>query len=387
MNRLQLLKKPIYLISIPNYFINFILPIYALKLGSSPVEIAMLFSVFSLFNILMRPFVGRWIDKKGRKQGFIIGLLAFALTRLLFLIGHSYSYIFIARIVQSIAASFFAISLDTMIADISGVEDRTKNFGEVVQYGNRGAFLGSFIGFTLLFGDFVENPFPLIFGIYFIVSLLALYFGTKDIKETIGTEKKEKISIPSVIINKTFIKYLFIIGILALVNGITTPIFVIYLRDHITQDLVLISFMFIPSAILAMYLPKKLGKIADNYSRKRLMVMGLIIETAFTLLIPFCRDYYTFIAVYTIIMAAHLMTVPAQQALVSEITGNDNRGKSYGLYHLALGVGGILGPLIGSGIYQYINKALVFFVEGLGLLVVAVFIGFAIKINSRRVIN
>lgn len=384
MHRLRLLKKPIYLISIPSYFLSFILPIYALKLGASAIEIGMLFSVFSLFSIFMRPFVGRWIDKKGRKKGFIIGLVAFSLTRLLFLIGHDYTYIFIARIIQSIAASFFSISLDAMISDISSIEDRSKNFGEVSQYGNRGSFLGSIIGFNLLFSNIAENPFPLIFGIYFIISIVSIYFGVRDVEETIGIRKVAETS--ETAINKIFIKYLWIIGILSLANGITAPIFIIYLKDHITQDLSLITFMFIPSGILAMYLPSKLGTLADRYGRKKLMISGLLIEAILTMMIPFARDYYFFITIYTIIIASALMSIPAQQALVSEITGEKNRGKNYGLYHLALGLGGVVGPLIGSGIYQYINKDLVFYIEGIGFLATVVFIALYIKVD-RNIIN
>lgn len=381
MHRLKLLKKPIYLISIPSYFLSFILPIYALKLGASAMEIGMLFSVFSLFSILMRPFVGKWIDKSGRKKGFIIGLIAFSLTRLLFLMGYNYTYIFIARIIQSIAASFFSISLDAMISDISSIEDRSKNFGEVSQYSNRGSFLGSFIGFNLLFSNIMEDPFRLIFGIYFIVSIVAIYFGVRDIEETIGT--REIIQNSNVDINKTFIKYLWIIGILSLANGITAPIFIIYLKDHITQDLALITFMFIPSGILAMYLPSRLGKLADRYGRKKLMISGLLIEAILTMMIPFARDYYFFISIYTIIIASALMSVPAQRALVSEITGDKSRGRNYGLYHLALGLGGVIGPLIGSGIYEYINKDLVFYIEGLGFLATVVFIARYIKVDDN----
>lgn len=381
MDRLKGLKKPLYLVSLPNFFLGLVLPIYALKLGSNAVEIGMLFSVFSLFSIFMRPLVGRWIDKRGRKNGVIIGMAAYAFTRLLFLVGETYVFLFIARIFQSIAASFMYISLDAMVSDVSNINDRSTNFGMISQQGNRGGFIGSFIGFTILFCHSDNNPFKLIFAIYFIASILALYFSSKDIKETLTEGRKETKA--KVLINKTFIKYLIIIGILALANEITTPIFVIYLKDHITKDLSLISFMFIPGGILSMYLPSKLGKLADNFGRKKLMIGGLILEAVFTFSIPFTRDYYSFIILYTLITASGMMSVPAQRALVSEITGDSNRGRSYGLYHLIVGLGGIIGPLIGGSIYQYINKDIVFFIEAAGLLIAIVCIGFFIKIDNR----
>lgn len=381
MDRLQGLKKPIFLISLPNFFLGLVLPIYALKLGSSAIEIGMLFSVFALFSILMRPLVGKWIDNIGRKNGVIIGLIAFTLTRLLFFMGETYISLFVARIFQSIAASFLYISIDAMVSDVSSINDRGCNFGLVSQYGNRGAFVGSFIGFIILFSSNYYNPFKLVFGIYFIASILALYLGTRSIKETLGDRKKEIKT--EAVINKTFVSYLLIIFVLALFNGITIPIFVIYLKDHITKDLVLISFMFIPGAILSMYLPSKLGKLADNFGRKKLMVVGLTLEAVFTILIPFFRNYYFFTILYTLITATGLMSIPAQRALVSEITGDNNRGRAYGLYHLALGLGGIIGPLIGSGIYQYINKDIVFFIEGIGLLITIILITLFIRIDGK----
>ncbi|WP_432662956.1 MFS transporter [Wukongibacter baidiensis] len=381
MDKLQRLKKPIFLISLPNYFLGFIIPIYALQLGSNAVEIGMLFSVFSFFSIIMRPLVGRWTDKGGRKKGFIIGLVTFTLARLIFLVGRSYIYLFIARIIQCIAASFFSISLDAMISDMSSIDDRSKNFGIITQYSSRGAFIGSFIGFTILFNGIVDDPFKLIFGIYFIISVLAVYFAVKDVDESIG--EKREVKSTKILINKTFIKYLMIIGVLALANGITAPIFVIYLKEHITKDLGLISLMFIPGGILAMYLPSKLGKLADDFGRKKLMVIGLAFEAIFTLLMPFARSYIFFVVLYALITFAGLMSIPAQRALVSEITGDDERGRSYGLYHLSLGLGGIFGPLIGGGIYQYINKDLVFFVEGVGLFLITIFIMFFIKSDNK----
>ena len=43
MYSLRSLKKPIFLKSIPTYFLSFILPIYALEIGASAVKIGMLF--------------------------------------------------------------------------------------------------------------------------------------------------------------------------------------------------------------------------------------------------------------------------------------------------------------------------------------------------------
>ena len=45
---------------------------------------------------------------------------------------------------------------------------------------------------------------------------------------------------------------------------------------------------------------------------------------------------------------------PAEQALVADLTGGDQRGRAYGLYAMAAGLGAALGPLAGGWLYENI---------------------------------
>lgn len=381
MNELKALRRPLYFISFPNFFLGLVLPIYALSLGSSPIEIGILYSIFSLLAILMRPIVGKWIDKKGRKSGLLIAFRFFVITAIMFLISKDYKYLLVARIVQSIANSFLLISLDAMISDVSSAENRSRNFGTIEQYKNKGAFVGSIIGFTILFNKVSKDPFTYIFGIYFLAAIYALFLGIKDVKETLKIQnnivsKKENIK-------KEFYKYLLIMGILAGVQSIVTPIYVLYLKENITKDLALISFIFIPSSILSTILPAKLGKLADSFGRKKLMIIGILLQALFVAIIPVTKGYYIFMTIYTFITISGLLRLPATRALVSEITSGVFNGRAYGLYHLSVGIGGIIGPLLGGYIYQNINKNFVFYLQFIALIIVSIAVVFLVKEKSN----
>jgi len=43
---------------------------------------------------------------------------------------------------------------------------------------------------------------------------------------------------------------------------------------------------------------------------------------------------------------------PAEQALVADLTGEDRRGRAYGLYAMAADLGAAIGPLAGAWLYQ-----------------------------------
>lgn len=174
MNKLQGVLKTVFYISFPLSFIGFILPVYASNLGSSPLEIGVLYSIVSLCSILIRPIVGRWIDNKGRRSGLIIGVLAYAAAIGLYFMADSYIYILVARVVQSTAASFLWVSVNAMIADVSQDGDRAKNFGIMDQYSNRGCFIGSAIGFTVMFSSDSDKRLQLVFLVFLLIAIYAL---------------------------------------------------------------------------------------------------------------------------------------------------------------------------------------------------------------------
>lgn len=377
MKRISGAINVVYYISFPLTFLGFILPVYASSLGSSPIEIGMLYSVFSLCSVLIRPQVGKWIDNRGRRSGLLTGMLFYTLSIGLYLAAQNYVYILLARIVQSIGSSFLWVSLDTMVSDVSSGENRGRNFGVVEQFSNRGTYLGSLIGFTILFNKNFEDPFKNIFGIYLVISIYALIKGMKIVNETLNPSEEKIYEVP--IRNREFIKYIAVMGILAAISSMTAPVFLVYLRETITKDLALTSFLFVPGALLSLFLPARMGKFSDRAGRKVMLLSGMLISAVFTMLIPAVKGYYLFMALYTALSAAGLIGSPAQSALVAEITGGNHRGRAYGLYQFATGIGGTLGPMLGTLVYQYIGKGIIFYIQGAALIAGAVVIWLVIK--------
>ncbi|WP_074350903.1 MFS transporter [Proteiniborus sp. DW1] len=382
---MQGLNKVVFYISFPLSFIAFIFPIYASSLGVSVVEIGFLYTIFSIVSILIRPIVGNMIDKKGRKKGLIIGVALYALVNILYSIAVDYRYLLIARILQSIAASFLWISIDAAVSDISSKENRAQNFGILDQSQIKGELLGITIAFTILYNNFFENPFSKIFMVYFITSIASLFYAFKSVPETLDYKKDIE---SGMLKNSKHMRYFLIaMGIISFISSLTAPIYLIYLQQNIASELHLISYLFLPSAILSMFLPRRFGIYADKYGREKVIVIGMLLSAVLQIFVPFVRAYYPFMIIYTLISVVSMFYSPAFSSIIIDFVGENKRGRSYGLYSFASGIGGALGTLVGTYVYENIGNSIVFYLQG-SLLVTAIvsiyFIYNKIKSNEVR---
>ncbi|MDR7857768.1 MFS transporter [Tissierella sp.] len=376
------LRKTIYFISFPLSFIGFIFPIYASSLGANVMQIGYLYSMFSIISIAIRPIVGNLIDKRGRRTGILIGVILYSIVNVFFLLAQDFKYLLIGRIIQSLGASFLWISVDTFIADISDKSNRATNFGELDQTMAKGGWIGSIIGFTILFNNLSDDPFQLIFTIFILTSLVSVYYTIRNVPETIDLKKEYE---EGNIKDKKGLKYFLIIvcGI-SLISNLTAPIYLLYLQDNITTELNLITFLFIPASILALFLPKIFGKFSDRYGREKIVMAGMFVNAVLQIFIPFNKGYYSFMILYTLISLVGMFYGPAFSSLIIDFVGEDKRGRSYGLYSFASGIGAAIGVVVGSYIYENIGNDIVFYMKGVLLLVMTLLVCY---IYIKKIIN
>jgi len=377
MDRLYDLRRCLYYISFSLSFIGFMLPIYALDVGASVMEVGMLYSVFSLISIIIRPKVGNLLDRRGRKIGLFIGVVLYCLVNFLLLIGRDFKYLFLTRIFQSIGASFLWISVDTMVSDVSYAGNRSENFGSISQAIGRGDFIGCIIGLGIFFSKYFNEPFKVVFTLYFIFSLIALYICIFKIEETLCY--KRDIRTKSYIKEGKTTKFILIAGFIFYIFSLVFPLYIIYLKEYITGNLYLIGLVFLPGEAFQLFLPRRFGILADKYDRRKIVILGLFFLGVLQLFVPFIKDYFEFLIIYTLVSLIFMLIDPAASGLVIEYIGDGKRGESYGLYSLAGGVGGTLGPLAGTYYYEHIGGETIFIIGGILLIFVSGIINYSLR--------
>ncbi|HKI05123.1 MAG TPA: MFS transporter [Thermoanaerobaculia bacterium] len=130
-----------------------LLPFYAQELHATPFQIGLLFSSYSLTQLLFAPLLGRLSDRVGRRPVLLASIAGSAASYLMFAYAPSYGMLVIARSLSGLAAANYAIA-QAYMADVSAPEDRSKAMGLVGAAFGLGFVLGPALGGILAhFGD------------------------------------------------------------------------------------------------------------------------------------------------------------------------------------------------------------------------------------------
>jgi MFS family permease len=389
-----MLRQPIFWVSMPLYILGLILPVHGKEIGATVVEIGLFFSAFSIMTVLLRPTIGWAVDHYGRRKFFIAGLFVYAFAMIGFIFAQQVWAVLVVRALQGVASSLVWISVSAMIADKSGERQRGYSFGWLTQISTRGSIIGAVIGFTLLNpywmideGNVGWGSWELVFGIYAIASLYAGVYAWRHVPETMSIRRSRQRG--SISWSLPWVLLLLVTLVTGAAWAMVSPILIVFLQDRLQLGLDMISLAFLPAALVWAFLPAHVGRMADRVGRKPLMVSGLLMAAITSFVIPWTSSLLGLAVVWWLQEACYAAGDPAEQALVADLTGGDQRGRAYGLYIMAADLGAAIGPLGGAWLYEHINQAAPFYVNGGALivcaLVVAAFMKFPNAVQSEKV--
>lgn len=371
---LATLRQAITLVSLPFGMLSFLLPLYGKEIGASAVQIGLFFSSFSLVLVLLRPLVGAALDRLGRRPFFIAGLVGYALTMFAFARSDQVWAIVAARTVQGGASAFLWLAARAITADVAGEEARGRAFGRIDQSSHIGGIVGTFIGFGLLVSLGVDRGWSTLFYTYGAISLVAALWAWRRLPETnpAGAEARARRPIAW---SRPWVLLLLVTVVTGASVAMIWPILMIFLQEKLTAGVQELAWAFLPAALVGALLPGRLGRLADRFGRKPLMLVGLVAAAGSSLVIPHLASLVGLALLWAVQALCYAAGDPAEQALVADLTGGDQRGRAYGLYTMAAGLGATVGPLAGGWLYQSVGPWAPFYANGAILALCAVVLG------------
>jgi len=367
------LANAAYYISFPMGLLTFLLPVYGRMLGASPLEVGSLYSAFALATILIRPLVGRLADTRGRRPFILGGMASLAVTQLCYAFAQSYPWLLAARLVQGVGASMFMVAAYAAVADVAGADERGYSFGRVTGATARGGLVGALIGFGLfpLFaysfgGDYESDAILAAFVLYFVLICLSL-FRMRSIPETFSIVSEQS-SRASFTYRRGYAVLLGIVFITASAQAMLPPVLITFMQDHVTHEVPLLATAYIPAAIVWSYVPARAGRLSDRAGRRLLLITGLAGAALVSTLLPRASTLACLSLLWAVEAGALSLALPAEQALVSDLTGEATRGRAFGFYQLSTGLGRVVGPLAGTALYQVVAPTAPFYFNAAGLL-------------------
>jgi MFS family permease len=114
------------------------------------------------------------------------------------------------------------------------------------------------------------------------------------------------------------------------------------------------------------------------------MVLGLVAAASSSFYIPHIGSLLGLAAVWAFQALCYAAGDPAEEALVADLTGGDQRGRAYGMYTMAAGLGATLGPLVGGWLYEAIGSKAPFYANGIVLAICAIILAALLKIPGQQ---
>jgi DHA1 family multidrug resistance protein-like MFS transporter len=364
---LIVLRRCLFIVSMPMFYISFALPVQSRALGASALEIGGLFSLFTFSILLMRPVIGFGIDYLGRRLFFLLALLLYIGAYTGYTVAGSIEMMYVARFFQGIGAALLLITVDTMTTDLAPTNARGESMGRNMEFQTRASAVGATIGFSLV-GIVPLLAWRLSFGLFAVLAVVAFIYALLKLPES--RPDNNQAHTQHMPLSADLIRLFALLVLLGTAGALILPIYLIYLQDSFTEDPRMLSWAFLPAAFVFMFLPSKLGALADRLNPRVMMAVGMLTAGCLYFAMPLASNFWILVLVYSLSVIGWSLIEPTRRLITASLAPTTSLARTFGLAEMAYGLGATAGPLIGGYLYDHVSHTSPFMFNG-GLMLVA----------------
>lgn len=352
-----------------------LLPLFIRDMGATGIWLGIIVASYFISNSVFVPIAGRLSDRKGRKLFLGIGLIAYSVISLGYILATDVSHLALVRLLQGVAGAVTIPIAMAYLGDLSpeGEEGKWQGYATAAFFSGFG--FGPLMGGVLTEHFGMTVPFLSMSGLNLLAGLIALIFLPES-TQRLTSRDSQRLSFKEMS-TSGIIKGLFSFRLVQAVGrgGIATflPIFasMIGLSTSLIGILITIN-------ILSVTLVTPLGGIiADRFNRRTLIIFSSFLFTILLVAIPHTNNFGQLLVVLLIQGLSASLSMPAAAALTVEEGRKYGMGSTMSIFFLAMSVGMAIGPIISGGIADLLNVDSVFYFGAIvGLIGTGLFIWF-----------
>lgn len=344
------------LLSVAFYFLIPCLPVFLEKvMQADKTQIGIVFAVYTLAALLIRPLTGYFVDFYGRSLIFLISFFIFSLIFGLFSFAVTLSQVIILRFVHGLAWGISTTSSSTVIVDLIPEKRRGEGLGYFGISMTIGLALGPYLG-TIIAGN---NHFETMFFTASALSLSGFIMASLVKYPRFSRNTKHNTFEWSKLIETSSIPVSLIILLVCVSYGGVIIFISLYANELAIENSGL--FFLIYAAGLALSRLKS-GKIFDKYGPKKISLSGFLFLMLGLFVLSLIKNAYGFYISALFIGIGFGVIFPVFQAMVNNIVDFSKRGVANSTFFTAVDIGIGLGAVISGILAEHFSLSFTFIV-------------------------
>ena len=336
-----------------------LLPRYVSSMGASGIWIGAIFSAFALSRAIFLPVFGKLSDTHGRRRLILIGLCAYSLISVVYMLAGTVIEITALRFLHGIASAMVLPIAIAYIGDIAPVGEEGRFVGSFASSITLGMSLGPLIG-GVISDIFNMNAVFLSMTALSMVALITCLLFLPDIKPKQGV----KTPITSIIQYKPLRGPILYQMMYAFANGtfmVFVPIIAIHGGDLSASE---VGVVILASVLSTTVFHHFFSRFSDHFGRYHQIACGAALIGASLLIVPEFHSLYAYLICALLMGIGRGLSLPAMYALVT-VAGRDvGQGSASGVINTTLAVGLIISPLISGTVMDISGISMVFYLSG-----------------------
>jgi MFS family permease len=355
------------------------LPQYVADLGGTAAQIGLVTGTFTLMSVIVRPYFGRAVDRKGRKSFMLLGAGLFAALFALYSQIHAVLPLCIVRAAHGVAHGSYLAAAYAYVADLAPVDRRGEVMGvygvaNVVSMAMFPALGSAILSHTGSFSTLFLISMAISAGGF--VSILFI----DEIKADTGKGRAETSLLDAVKQRAVLVASLALFSA-ATVYGAVVTFLPVYAPSRGLNN---VGIFFSSYAVFTLVSRLVAGKLSDRFGRRKVVIPFLVVVGGAALMLPLLKDVYLLIFIGACYGLGFGAFMPALNAYVVDETPPQQRASALAFFTAFMDVGITTGALVLGIIGQYWGYGIMYMVGGLIVLAGALLFGVAGKTSSSR---
>lgn len=335
------------------------LPIYITRMSGSSALAGLSMGVLLVPAIFIRPFAGKWLDTKGRKGVYFIGLLIFLLTALAFNFVHSLWALLFFRFLQGFGWGGTNTAAGTIAADVIPKLRLAEGMGYFALSWSLAMGIAPALALWLLDAYDFNALFAVVTGMLLLSTIFASRIRYHNYHQEPSAAKP-------VFIEKTALKPSLVAAFVAFGYCAVLSFLAMYGQS---LDIPNVGLFFTAYALCILLSRPLFGPIADKKGYNVILIPGLIAMTLTMFLLWQAQTLLVFILAGALCGTAFGAIQPTLQAMSIHLVPPQRRGSATGTYMGLFDVGFGLGSVWWGWVASFLGYSQMFLLTSVPILI------------------